>query len=288
VVQLTWDQVGKRTYETGVDRGVLYIPDGTGAYTNGFSWNGLTKIVEKPTGAAATAQYADNAIYLNLISNEKFDAEIEAFTYPDAWAACDGTINPQPGVSVNQQPRKPFGLSYRTKVGNDLAGSEYGYKLHLIYNALAAPSQRDYATVNDNPAALNLTWAMTTTPVDFGSGYKPASTMTIDSTKVDPAALTNLETFLYGTAGTNPTLPTPAAVMALFAGTVVQVTPVPPTYTSATHTIAIPVVTGITYTIAGLPVTGNVVITQDTVVVAQPNVGYKFPLVTDNDWLITY
>lgn len=287
MTQLTWDTVGNRRYETGVDRGVLYIPNTVGAYTTGFAWNGLTKVVEKPTGAAATQHYADNSLYLNLISTEKFDAEIEAFTYPDAFAQCDGTATPQAGVAIGQQPRKAFGLSYRTKIGNDLTGTEFGYKLHLVYNALAAPSQKDFATINDNPAAISFVWALTTTPVDV-PGYKSASTLTIDSTKVDPTALATLESFLYGTSGTDPSLPTPAAVLAIFAGSVVQVTPVAPTYTSATHTIAIPVVTGVTYYINDLPVTGNVVIAVDTVVTAEPNVGYKFPAVTDNDWLVTY
>lgn len=287
MTQLTWDNVGQRFYETGISKGVLYLPDASGNYVQGYAWNGLTKVTEKPTGAAATPQYADNAMYLNLVSVERFDADIEAFTYPDQFAACDGSVAPEPGVTINQQPRKTFGLSYRTELGNDLTGTEYGYKLHLVYNALAAPSQRDYATVNDNPAPINLTWSISTTPIAI-PGYKNASTMTIDSTKVDHTALANLEAFLYGTSGTNPSLPSPQAVLALFAGTVVQVTPVVPTYNSTTHVITIPTVTGITYFIAGEPVTGSVTITSDTVVTAEPNTGYIFPPVTDNDWLVTF
>jgi hypothetical protein len=287
-MKLAWDSVGQRLYETGVSKGVLYLPDGSGNYTNGYAWNGLTKITEKPTGAAATAQYADNSIYLNLVSTERFDADIEAFTYPDAFSACDGSLEPEPGVMVNQQPRKSFGLSYRTELGNDLAGTEYGYKIHVVYNALAAPSQRDYATINDNPAAIALVWSLTTTPVAL-TGYKNVSTLTIDASRVDPTALAALEAFLYGTDGTNPSLPSPAAVLGLFAGTITTVTPVAPTYNSTTHVITIPTVTGITYYIGGVAVTtSTVTITTDTVVVAEPNVGYKFPAVTDNDWLFTY
>jgi hypothetical protein len=287
VTQLTWDPVGSRLYETGVDRGVLYIPDGTGAYVNGYAWNGLTKVTEKPTGAAATAQYADNAMYLNLVSTERFEADIEAFTYPDAFGICDGTVSPEPGVAIGQQNRHIFGLSYRTMIGNDISGTEYGYKLHVVYNALAAPSQKAFETINDAPKAIAFAWTISTTSVAV-PGYQPTATITIDSTKVSSTALANLEQFLYGTAGTNPTLPQPVDLLALFSGTVTQVTPVAPTYTAGTHTIAIPVVTGITYRINDLPVTGNVVITQDTVVTATPNTGYKFPLVSDDDWFVSY
>ena len=287
MTQLTWDPTGQRLYETGISKGVLYLPDASGNYVQGHAWNGLTKVTEKPTGAAATPQYADNAMYLNLVSTERFDADIEAFTYPDAWAACDGSVQPSPGVYVGQQPRQTFGLAYRTEVGNDLKGTQYGYKLHLIYNALAAPSQRDYATINDNPNAINLTWTISTTPIQI-PGYKNASTLTIDSTKVDPTALANLEAFLYGTPGQDASLPSPQAVMAIFAGTVITVTPLVPTYTSATHTIAIPTVAGVTYYINGLPVTGNVVITQNTIVTAMPNVGYQFGPNVDNDWEVDF
>jgi hypothetical protein len=289
VSKLTWDAVGGRRYETGIDHGVLYIPDGSGAYNSGFAWNGLTKVSEKPTGATTTATYADNIKYLNLISVEQFEADISAYTYPDEWGQCDGTYEPEPGVAVGQQSRKTFGLSYRTLIGNDLTGTDYGYKIHLVYGALAAPSPRDYATVNDNPAANELTWSMTTTPVDV-AGHKPTATITIDSTKVDATALATLEDFLYGTTGTDPSLPTPAAVLAIFSGTVTTVTPTEPTYNSSTHVITIPTVTGITYYIDDVVVTGTVTLTtgQTKLVVAEPNDGYKFPTPTDNDWLFTY
>lgn len=284
---LAWDAVGTRRYETGVSKGVLYIPNTAGAYVNGYAWNGLTKVTEKPTGAAPTPLYADNIKYLNLISVEEFSADIAAYTYPDEFAQCDGTKEPEPGVAINQQNRVPFGLAYRTELGNDLEGTDLGYKIHLVYGAFAAPSQKDFASVNATPAAIEFSWAITTTPVAV-TGYKPTATLTIDSTMVNATALTTLENFLYGTAGTNPSLPTPDAVLAIFASSITQVVPVVPTYTSATHTITIPVVTGLTYYIDDLPVTGDVVISQDTLVTAEPNVGYKLPPVTDNDWLITY
>jgi hypothetical protein len=290
VTKLTWDGVGTRTYETGVDRGVLYIPDVAGAYTTGFAWNGLTKVTEKPTGAAPTALWADNIKYLNLYSTEQFEADIAAYTYPDEFAQCDGTLEPEVGVAVGQQTRKSFGLCYRTKVGDDVNGADAGYKLHLVYGAHAAPSQKAFTTINDNPNAIEFSWTVTTTPVAV-TGYKPTATLTIDSTKVNATALTNLENFLYGTAGTDPSLPTPDAVLAIFAGTVTQITAVAltvPTYTAGTHTITIPTVTGVTYYIDGLPVTGGVVISADTIVSARANAGYEFAPNVDTDWLITY
>jgi hypothetical protein len=287
MTQLTWDSIGSRFYEAGIDRGVLYLPDGNGNYTNGYAWNGLTKITEKPTGASANPQWADNIKYLNLISTEQFEADIEAFTYPDAFAACDGTSQPEPGVSIGQQPRKLFGLAYRTKVGNDVDGSNHGYKIHVVYNAFATPSQKVYETINDSPKAMAFAWSVTTTPISV-PGYQPTATIVIDSTKVSSTALATLEQFLYGTAGTNPSLPQPVDLLALFSGTVTQVAPVAPTYNSTTKVITIPVVTGITYEINGLAVTGNVTITQDTVVNAVPNTGYKFPLVTDSDWFFSF
>lgn len=287
MTKLAWDTVGDRTYETGVDRGVLYIPDGGGNYTTGFAWNGLTKVTEKPTGATSTKTYADNIPYLNLVSLEQFEADIAAYTYPDEWTQCDGTVEPEPGVAIGQQTRKSFGLSYRTKVGNDLVGTEAGYKIHLVYNGRATPSQKGYMTVNDTPTAIEFSWSMSTVPVNV-TGHKPTATLTIDSTKVNATALGVLEDFLYGTSGTTPSLPSPDAVLAIFSGTITQIVPTVPTYTSGTHTIHIPTLVGATYFINGLVVTGDVVITVDTVVTASPNVGYKFPAVSDNDWLITY
>jgi hypothetical protein len=213
---LTWDDVGEKVYETGVDHGVLYLPDESGVYNTGFAWNGLTTVTEKPSGAAASAQFADNIKYLNLVSAEEFGGTIEAFTYPDEFAQCDGTALPAPGVAVGQQGRKIFGLCYRTKVGNDVEGMDFGYKLHMLYGAQAAPSEKAYATVNDSPSAIAFSWDVSTTPVPV-TGYKPTSLLVVDSTVVDPADLAALEALLYGAASVLPALPTPDAVIALFA-----------------------------------------------------------------------
>jgi hypothetical protein len=212
---LTWDQVGERFYETGVDHGVLYLPDPAGVYNSGFAWNGLTTVTESPSGADATPQYADNIKYLNLISAEEFGATIEAFTYPEEFAECDGTALPQPGLVVGQQSRKMFGLSYRTRKGNDVDGTDFGYKLHLVYGAQAAPSEKAYATINDSPAAIAFSWAVTTTPVPV-TGLKPTALIVVDSSVVDPIKLTSLEDLLYGKAALEAALPTPDAVIALF------------------------------------------------------------------------
>ena len=215
MAKLTWDDTGKRTYETGVDHGVLYLPDVSGAYVTGFAWNGLVSVTESPSGAEASAQYADNIKYLNLVSAEEFGATVEAFTYPDEFAACDGSAMPTEGVSLGQQPRKSFGMSYRTKIGNDLS-SDLGYKLHLVYGALAKPSEKAYSTVNDSPEALTFSWELTTTPVGV-AGYSPTASLTIDSRDVDSAALSAFEDMLYGGGtATAPKLPTPEEVIAAF------------------------------------------------------------------------
>jgi hypothetical protein len=212
---LVWDQVGERLYETGVDHGVLYIPDGTGVYATGVAWNGLTSVSETPTGAEATAQYADNIKYLNLISAEEFGATIEAFTYPDEFAEFDGLGVPEPGVVVGQQTRKMFGLSYRTRLGNDLDGEDHGYKLHLVYGCQASPSEKAYNTINDSPEAITFSWEITTTPSPV-TGFKPTSLIVVDSTVVAPADLILLETELYGDVTGSANLPTPDAVIAFF------------------------------------------------------------------------
>lgn len=217
MVPLTWDQVGDRLYETGVDRGVLYIPNSSGVYNLGVAWNGLTTVTEKPSGADVSPSYADNIKYLNMVSAEEFGATIEAYTYPEEFGQCDGTALPEPGVAVGQQRRKMFGLSYRTKLGNDIDGVDFGYKLHLIYGAQAAPSEKAYATINDSPAAISFSWDITTTPVPV-TGYKPASLLVIDSSVVDAAKLASLEALLYGAASVVAALPTPNAVIDLFSG----------------------------------------------------------------------
>lgn len=288
--KIVWDAAGQRFYETGVDQGVLYIPDSNGAYVNGVPWNGLVSVSEAPSGAEPNPIYADNMKYLTMVSAEEFAATIEAYTFPDEFLAYDGMSSPSDGVNVGQQPRTSFGLSYRTRKGNDVDGDDHGYKLHLIYNALAAPSQKDYQTINDSPEAITFSWEISTTPVPVNvNNLKPTSILTIDSTKVDADALSDLEDFLYGTVGTDPSLPTPAAVIALFTGTVTEVTPSEPAFDQGTNTITIPTVTGVTYYVEGEAVpAGALVITEDTVVTARPDQGYKFPAVVDDDWFYNY
>lgn len=287
MTKLLWDQVGERFYETGVDRGVLYIPNGSGVYSNGYAWNGLISVTESPSGAEATAQYADNIKYLNLVSAEQFGATLEAYTYPSEFAQCDGTANPSEGLAIGQQSRKTFGLAYRTLIGNDVSATDLGYKLHLIYGALAAPTEKAYSSVNDSPEAITFSWEISTTPVDV-TGFKPTAVMTIDSTKVNASKLADLENLLYGTAGTNPSLPTPNEVIALFAGSITTVTPTAPTYNSTTKVITIPTVTGVVYQIDGKTKTGTVTITKNTVVTSVPASGYKFALDVDTDWGFTF
>lgn len=217
VPTIKWDQTGERLYETGVDHGVLYIPDATGKYVDGVAWNGLTAITESPSGAEANPQYADNIKYLNLISVEEFGATVEAFTYPEEFEQCDGTAELAPGVTIGQQGRKTFGLSYRTRVGNDVDATDHGYKLHLIYGALAAPSEKAYATINDSPEAMTFSWELTTTPVDV-PGKKPTASLTIDSTKADAGAMASIEAILYGDTEA-ARLPLPEEVVTLLGGT---------------------------------------------------------------------
>ena len=205
--KLEWDKTGERYYETGVKQGVLY-PQVSGSYPKGVAWNGLTAVTESPSGAEATALYADDIKYLNLMSNEEFGATIEAYTYPDEFAQCDGSASLVEGMVIGQQKRSAFGLCYRTALGNDTEGNEYGYKLHIIYNALAAPSEKAYATINDSPEAITFSWEVTTTPVTV-TGYKPTATVTIDSTKCDADKLAALEAILYGSEDTEPRLPLP-------------------------------------------------------------------------------
>lgn len=214
---LTWDDTGKRFYETGVDRGVLYVYDSENSvYGAGVAWNGLTNVSEKPSGAEPTALYADNIKYLNLISNEEFGATVEAYTYPDEFAECDGSAEIATGVVVGQQKRKTFGLAYRTKVGNDTDGNDHGYKIHLIYGCTAAPTEKGYATINDSPEAITFSWEISTTPIEV-PGLRPTACIIIDSTKVnDDAKMTALEAMLYGTTEAAPTLPTIAQLLTIF------------------------------------------------------------------------
>lgn len=214
MAKIEWDKTGERLYETGVKNGVLYVQEG-GTYPKGVAWNGLTAVTESPSGAEATPLYADDIKYLNLLSTEEFGATIEAYTYPDEFAECDGSASLATGVMIGQQPRKAFGLCYRTTIGNDTEGNDHGYKLHIIYGALAAPSEKAYATINDSPEAITFSWEVTTTPVNV-TGAKPTASITIDSTKATPEKLTALEKILYGDAEVEARLPLPDEIKTLF------------------------------------------------------------------------
>lgn len=213
MAKLVWDETSKRYYETGVSKCVLYPQDKSGTYPKGVAWNGVTAVTESPSGAEATALYADDIKYLNLYSAEEFGATIEAYTYPDEFEACDGSAEIAPGVVIGQQKRQPFGLCYRTVLGNDVASNDYGYKLHLIYGAMAAPTEKGYASVNDSPEAITFSWEVTTTPVAV-EGFKPTSSLTIDSTKVNAEKLAALEAILYGSES-EARLPLPNEVATL-------------------------------------------------------------------------
>ena len=214
--KLTWDGTGERKFETGVDHAVLYVRDNTGAYPTGVPWNGLVSVTDSPEGAESNPQYADNMKYLNLVSAEEAKGTIEAFTYPDEFLACDGTAEPAEGLSIGQQGRKTFGMVYRTKIGNDVEGQNAGHKLHLVYGALAAPSEKAYSTINDSPEAMTFSWEYSTTPVAV-EGFEPSSTLTIDSTKLDPDKLEALEVLLFGgtAVGETARLPLPDAIIQL-------------------------------------------------------------------------
>lgn len=216
MAKLVWDKTGDRLYETGVKNGVLYIPT-AGVYSKGVAWNGLTAVTESPSGAEATALYADDTKYLSLMSTEEFGATIEAYTYPDEFAACDGSAELADGVMIGQQKRSTFGLCYKTTIGNDTDGNDHGYKLHIIYGALAAPSEKAYASINDSPEAITFSWEITTTPVNV-TGAKPTASLVIDSTKADPSKLAALEDILYGKdgePGNEPRLPLPDEIKTL-------------------------------------------------------------------------
>ena len=214
MAKLVWDQAGQKFFETGVSNGVLYVSDGQGGYLNGVAWNGLTSVAENPSGAESNPVYADNIKYLNIISAEEFGATIEAYTYPDEFMECDGSAQVVAGVNIGQQARKSFGISYRTRVGNDVAGDNLGYKIHVIYNCQAAPSGKTYSTVNESPEAITFSWEVTTTPVPV-EGYRPTATVVFDSTKIDAGKMAAVENALYGGASSEPGLPSIEELLAL-------------------------------------------------------------------------
>lgn len=217
MAKLSWDNTGERLYETGVRKGVLYTTDSSGAYTKGVAWNGLTAVTESPSGAEPSPLYADDIKYVNLTSVEEFGATVEAYTYPDEFAECDGSASIATGVTVGQQKRKMFGLSYVTVLGNDVDLNDHGYKLHIIYGALASPSEKSYASINDSPEAITMSWEITTTPVPAGDNLKPTASITIDSTKANPTKLKALEDILYGTEEKEARLPLPSEIATLMA-----------------------------------------------------------------------
>ncbi len=222
MAKLVWDQTGEHLYETGVKNCALYpVNTQTGAYTTGVAWNGITGITESPSGADPNPLYADDIKYLNLRASEEFGATIEAYTYPDEFAECDGTVSPVTGVKLGQQKRKMFGLAYITTLGNDTQENDYGYKIHIIYGATASPSERGYSTINDSPEAITFSWELTTTPVEV-TGYKPVANIEIDSTKLDATHLTAVKNALFGTDAAEPYLPLPDALITLAGGTVPQ------------------------------------------------------------------
>jgi hypothetical protein len=293
MTRLTWDDTGKRLYETGVDHGVLYIPDVGGLYSNGVAWNGLTTVTESPAGAEATALYADNIKYLDIRSAETFGGTVEAYTYPDEFLQFDGVATPQTGIQVGQQTRKTFGMCYRTALGNDLLGSDYGYKLHLLYGLTAAPSEKAYATINDSPEAITFSWAVSSTPVSAGGVLKPTSLLTIDSTEADPTKLTTLTDLLYGQAGP-PQLPVPSDVIAIFAAGLTTVplgTPAnQPTYVAGTHIVTLPAVTGVVWKINGVVKTAGAqpALTAGQVSMVTATAASGYVLTGNNDWTFNY
>ena len=217
MAKLIWDATGEKRYETGVNQGVLYVMDENGAYPKGVVWNGLTAVTESPSGAEATPLYADDIKYLNLMSAEEFGASIEAYTYPDEFMECDGSAILLEGAYIGQQPRKTFGMCYRTTLGNDIQNDSYGYKLHMIYGALASPSEKAYATINDSPEAITFSWEVTTTPVPV-TGFKPTASLVVDSTKVSTEQMAALEAVLYGSESAEARLPLPDEIKTILTG----------------------------------------------------------------------
>lgn len=295
MTRLMWHAVGEKTYEKGVDHGVLYLRDDEGEYVEGFPWNGLTTVTESPSGAESNKQYADNGVYANLKSAEEFGGTIEAFTYPDEFARCDGTQDFD-GVMVGQQGRESFGFSYRTLIGNDLTDNA-GYKVHLVYGADAAPSERSNTTVNDSPEAATFSWEFTSIPVGVGviggTEWKPTSHVYIDSRKVDPAKLEALEAILYGDEGNDPRLPLPAEVITLMTTAVAEVRMTganAPAYNSGTHVLTLPAVTGVQWFVDGEEATAGAQpalgVGETAVVEAKATTGYN--LTGDTDWVYDY
>lgn len=292
-MRLSWGNPGSRKFEAGVDRGVLYIPDAGGVYSDGVPWNGLTSVTEAPSGAEASPQYADNKKYLNLVSSEEYNATIEALTVPDEFDQFDGKASPIKGLTFGQQGRGVFGFCYRTLLGNDLVGTDLGFSLHLAYGLLAAPSEKAYATIGENVEPVPLSYELSSTPVDVGvvngQEYKPTASVTIKSTDYSAELMNDLMDVLYGTDGVDPRLPLPSEVYTILSGAVTTSSmPVAPAYNASTDTVTIPVTTGVDYYVNGEVVTGSFVITQDTLVQARPKAGFKLPEPADDEFLVDF
>lgn len=290
---LEWNKTGERFFETGVSNGVLYPLSNLGRYDRGYAWNGLTAVNDSPSGAENTKEYADNIPYLNMTSAEELDGTIEAFQSPREFDQCDGTATPFPGIGVGQQRRRAFGFSYQTLIGNDLDGQDHGYKIHVIYGAMAAPSERSNATVNDSPEAMTLSWEFNTTPVAItpeivvnGRALRPTAKLTFSSLDFAPEKMTALKEVLYGTASTDARLPLPHELITMMSGTITEVTPTAPTYEDLTKTLTIPNTAGVVYIVRGNPMdAGDVVLDSSVVVTAIPSIGYRFPDVTPTQWV---
>lgn len=289
MTQLEWDKAGEKEYETGVSHGVLYLINNTGLYTQGVPWNGLVSVTDSPSGAESNKQYADNIVYANIKSAEEVGGTIEAFTAPDEFGDCDGTREVVPGVLIGQQSRKSFGFSWQSLIGNDLEGTDFGFKIHLVYGADANPSEKQYQTVNDSPEPATLSWEYTTSPVSV-PGYKPASKLTIKSTDLAPAKLAELMDILYGTVGQDPRLPLPAEIIAIVTGgAAVEIRPAKPAQVG--NVITIPTVVGAQYTIDNVDVEPGAqpAITEDVLVKVTAKPGYKLPANGyDSDWLFEF
>lgn len=303
MAEMQWGQAGEKRWETGVSNGALYPQDPeTGDYPEGVAWNGLVSVTESPTGGESNKQYADNGVYANLKSAEEFGFTLEAFAFPDEFAQCDGSAELAVGVYVGQQTRRPFGFVWKSLVGNDLEGADYGYKLHLTYGGDAAPSEKANNTVNESPEAATMSWEVTnyavpvpgTNPVT-GKPFKPTAHITVDSTKTDPAKLAALEDILYGTVGDDPRLPLPAEVIALVGAGLTNVDlgtfANQPSYNSTTHVVTLPAVTGVQWKVNGVNKTPGaqpaLAVGQTADVEATP-AGPQYNLQGDDEWTYDY
>lgn len=295
MTKIIWDKVTERKFQTGVNKGVLYVRDDNGQYMDGVPWNGLTTVTESPSGAESNIQYADNIPYLNIKSAEQFGCTIEAFSSPPEFEQCDGTAEIAPGVYLHQQSRKSFGFSWQNRLGNDTQGVNYGYRINVAWGLDANPSERTHATINESPEAASLSWEVTSTPTEVGTvggiEFMPSAKMSFDSDKADSTALAALEDLLYGTPGAEPRLPSPAEVIALFQGAApTEVETQAPTYNAATDIVTIPAVTGVIYSVDGEDVPSGAYgpITEDVVVTARADGDHYLSETSDTDWTINF